>query len=334
MADTVRWGIISTANIGRGRVIPAIQASHNGEVVAVGSRNLERAQTFADDLGIPTAHGTYEALINDPNVDAIYNPLPNSMHAEWSIKCAEAGKATLCEKPFASDAPEAQTMVDAFAERDILFAEAFMYRFHPQTQKVKSLVDSGAIGQLNVINASFNFALGPGSEDNIRLSKELVGGGLMDVGCYCINVMRLLTGEEPRAGHALARIGDVTEVDETLAAVLEFPSGVIGHLDCSVRSGRAHTYDLRGTEGRIRVAEGFVMDADRDMVIEHWQDDAYSRITIPPANSYQIMVEDFADALLNNRPPQYPPSDGVNNMKVIDMLVASPGLGFVSILET
>src|SRR5690606_14602577 len=152
--------------------------------------------------------------------------------AEWSIKCAEAGKPTLCEKPLASDAAEAQTMVDAFAERNILFAEAFMYRFHPQTQKVKALVDSGAIGTITVLNAAFDFAIG--NEANIRLSQPLAGGSLMDVGCYCINVMRLMTGEEPVAGHAVARIGERTKVDETLTAVLDFPSGAVGHFDSSL----------------------------------------------------------------------------------------------------
>ena len=323
MADKVRWGIISTANIGRGRVIPAIQQSSNGEVVAVGSRDLAQAQAFANDLNIPRAYGSYEELIADPEVDAIYNPLPNSMHAEWSIKCAEAGKPTLCEKPFASDAPEAQTMTDAFAQRDILFAEAFMYRFHPQTQQVKALVDSGAVGKINVLNATFNFPIS--DENNIRLSKPLVGGALMDVGCYCINVMRLLTGEEPQRAQAFARIGDRSQVDETLVGILDFPSGVLGHFDCSVRTSQAHTYEVRGTEGRIRVAEGFVMDPNREMVIEHWQGSDYKRITIPPANSYTLMAEDFADALRNNRQPRYAPQDGVENMKVIDMLVDSLG---------
>ena len=211
-------------------------------------------------------------------------------------------------------------MVDAFAERNILFAEAFMYRFHPQTQKVKALVDSGAIGTITVLNAAFDFAIG--NEANIRLSQPLAGGSLMDVGCYCINVMRLMTGEEPVAGHAVARIGERTKVDETLTAVLDFPSGAVGHFDSSLRTQQIHSYEVRGTEGRIRVAEAFVMSADNPTVIEMWQGNNFSRITIPPANSYTIMVEDFADALLNNRPPKYAPQDGVNNMKVIDMLLA------------
>lgn len=323
MADKIRWGVISTARIGQTRVIPAMQQTSNGVVWAVASRNLDTAKAFAAELNIPRAYGSYEELINDPEIDAIYNPLPNSMHAEWSIACAEAGKPTLCEKPLARSAAEAQKMVDAFAQRGVLFAEAFMYRFHPQTQKVKALVDSGGVGKITVMNATFSFAIRPNNEDNIRLSQPLAGGGMMDVGCYCINAMRLMSGEEPNAGHALARIGTDSKVDETLAAVLQFPSGAVGHFDCSLRSAFAHNYEIRGTEGRIRVAEAFVMGPTQDVVIEHWHGSNYSRITIPGANSYTLMAEDFADALINKRPPKYHPQDGVDNMKVIDMLYAS-----------
>jgi predicted dehydrogenase len=323
MSEKIRWGVISTANIGRNRVIPAIQQSRNGTVLAVASRSLGQARAFADALNIPRAYGSYEELIADPDIDAIYNPLPNSMHAEWSIRCAQAGKPTLCEKPLASDAAEAQTMVDAFAQHGVLFAEAFMYRFHPQTQKVKALIEAGGVGRVTVMSATFSFAIRPGDEANIRLSQPLAGGGLMDVGCYCINVMRLMSGEEPRAAHAFARIGDQTRVDETLTGVLDFPSGAVGHFDCSLRTAFANTYEIRGTDGRIRVNEAFVMVPDKETLIEHWQGGAYSRITIPPANSYTLMAEDFADALIHNRPPRYLPQDGVNNMRVIDLLKAS-----------
>lgn|SRR5690606_4114713 len=323
MADKIRWGVISTARIGQTRVIPAMQKTSNGVVWAVASRNLDSAKAFADELNIPRAYGSYEELIADPEIDAIYNPLPNSMHAEWSIACAEAGKPTLCEKPLARNAAEAQAMVDAFAQRGVLFAEAFMYRFHPQTQKVKALVDSGGVGKITVMHASFDFAIRPNNEDNIRLSKPLAGGSMMDVGCYCINVMRLMSGEEPTAGHAFASIGKDSQVDETLAGVLQFPSGAVGHFDSSLRTAGTHQYEIRGTEGRIRVAEGFVMGPTQDVVIEHWYGSEYSRITIPAANSYTLMAEDFADALINKRPPKYAPQDGVDNMKVIDMLYAS-----------
>lgn len=322
----IRWGILSTANIGRRRVIPAMQLTHNGEVAAVASRNLEQAQAFARELNIPKAYGSYEELINDPDIDAIYNPLPNSLHAEWSIKCAQAGKPTLCEKPLASNTQEAQEIVDAFASRGVLFAEAFMYRFHPQTVKVKELITGGAIGDVRTMMSAFTFNIS--REDNIRLSQALAGGGLMDVGCYCLNVIRLMVGEEPAEVRAFANIGAQSHVDETLTGILRFPSGVLAHFDCGLRSQHHHMYEIRGSKGRILVEEGFTMPPDRATKIRMWQSDGaggdhYTEIPIDAANSYVLMAEDFADALINNRPPRYAPQDAVSNMKVIDGLLAS-----------
>ncbi len=320
-AKKIRWGILSTASIGTGRVIPAMQQSRNGVVAAIASREQERAQQAADALGIPRAHGSYEALLADPEIDAIYNPLPNSMHMEWSIRCAEAGIPVLCEKPLAVNAAEGEAMVVAFARRDLLLAEGFMYRFHPQTQKALELVRSGAIGDLVLVNASFNFPIDTGDTGNIRLSRELEGGSLMDVGCYCISVARLMTGEEPTQARAISRVGAGSGVIEVLGAVLDFPSGAIGVIDCGLRSHRVQSYDLRGTRGRIRVETAFVAPPDETTCIEMWRGNGeYSRISIAPANSYTLMAEDFADALLQGRPPKYPPGDGVANMRVIDML--------------
>jgi len=319
MPDKVRWGILSSANIGR-KVIPAIHESRNGVVAAVASRSLERAREFAAEQNIPIVYGSYEELIESEEVDAIYNPLPNSMHAEWSIKCAGAGKATLCEKPFASDAAEAQTIVDAFEDRDVLLAEAFMYRFHPQHAKVKSIVAEGGIGDLKIINSSFTFYISDVA--NIRLSKPLAGGGLMDVGCYCVNLMRFMTGEEPETATAVGNIGPKTGVDEILAGTLKFPSGVIGHFDCGLRAHRQQSYRLKGTTGSIVVGSSFTPDKEKDTIVQHWQGDQLTEYVIAPVDHYQLMVEDFADALLTGRAPRFPPSDAVLNMKVVDRLLA------------
>jgi predicted dehydrogenase len=325
MAGKIRWGILSTANIGRKRVIPALHQTRNGVVAAVASRNSEKAQAFAAANGIPQAYGSYEELLADPNIDAIYNPLPNSEHAAWSIACAEAGKATLCEKPLASDAAAAQRMVDAFTGRGVLFAEAFMYRFHPQTVHVREMLESGAVGRVTAIQSTFTFPIT--SEGNIRLDKSLAGGSLMDVGCYCLNVMRLMIGEEPVDVAARTQIGATSGVEEAIAGVLVFPSGVIGHFDSGLRAYRAHNYEIRGTEGRIQVDSGFAMEPDEQPVIRHWRGDTYQEIVIPAANHYTLMAEDFADALLNNRPPRFPGQDGVENMRVIDRLLAAAGVG-------
>ena len=319
MSNIVRWGVLSTANIGR-RVIPAIHASHNGEVAAVCSRSLKRAQAFAAEQSIPRAYGSYEELLADGEIDAIYLPLPNSMHAEWSIKCAEAGIPTLCEKPFASDAAEAQTIVDAFDGLGILLAEAFMYRFHPQHAKVKEIIAAGGIGDLQIINASFTFPIS--DETNIRLSKPLAGGSLMDVGCYCVNLLRFMSGAEPTTITASGLIGETTGVDEALAGTFEFPSGIIGHFDCGLRAYRQHSYTLKGSTGMIVVPTSFVPDKTAATIVQHWQGDEYNEHVIPATDHYELMVEDFADALLQGRPPRFAPSDAVSNMIVVDELLS------------
>lgn len=318
MNTQIRWGILSTANIGRARVVPAMQKSSNGRVAAVASRALEKAQKYAQELNIPTAYGSYEELLADPNIDAIYIPLPNSEHAAWSIRCAEAGKPVLCEKPLAADAAEAQKMVDTFAAKQILFAEAFMYRFHPQTQRVKEMITNGAIGDVQVMDATFTFPVQ--NEDDVRLQKTLAGGALMDVGCYCVNVMRFMFGEEPIEAKAIARFRDV---DERLVGILGFPSGGIGHFNCSLRTHLTHRYEIRGSQGRIVVDEAFSLRPDQSLTLHHWQDDQHHTITIDPANHYQLMVEDFADALLNKRPPRFSAEDGVRNLQVTDWLLLS-----------
>jgi D-xylose 1-dehydrogenase (NADP+, D-xylono-1,5-lactone-forming) len=320
MNKKIRWGILGTANIANRRIVPAIQASRNGVVAAVGSRSLEKAKAFADEKGIHTAHGSYEALLADPGIDAIYNPLPNSEHALWSIRAAEAGKPVLCEKPLASDAAEAAHMVEAFESRKLLLAEGFMYRFHPQTLKVKEMVDTGAIGEVQQISASFTFALR--SDDNIRLSKALAGGGLMDVGCYPISFMRLMTGQEPQTVRAVARFGAGSDVDENLAGLLLFPSGVIGHFDCGVRAFRCQPAEIRGSTGRILLEKAFTMEPNEKPVIQWWHDEQYEEISVPAANHFTRMFEAFGDALLEGKPYPFAAADALANMRVIDQVRA------------
>ncbi|MBN1963084.1 MAG: Gfo/Idh/MocA family oxidoreductase [Anaerolineae bacterium] len=321
MTDRIRWGIISTARIGLNSVIPAIEASGNGVVSAISSRSLESAQAAAAEIGIPHAYGSYTDLIESGEVDAIYNPLPNHLHAEWSIACAEAGIPTLCEKPLALNATEAQRMVDAFAARDVLLGEAFMYRYHPQHDRVRDLMDEGAIGEVQSIRSAFTFRIG--NEEDIRLRADMGGGGVMDVGCYCINAMRLLTGEEPEDVAAIANFGAVSGVDEHLAALLRFPSGIIGHFHCGLRTYREHRYVVSGSTGRIVVPQAFGPKTGTPTVIRLETDDTARVIELPDVNQYVLMVEDFAGAILENRPLRFPIEDGVRNMAVIDRLLAS-----------
>lgn len=321
----VRWGVISTSNIARWRVIPAIHNSRNGEVVAVASRREESARAFAEQNRIPRIFGSYEALIEDPEIDAIYIPLPNSLHAEWSIRCAEAGKPTLCEKPLASNAAEAQKVVDVFRARDVPLAEAFMYRFHPRTERVKDIVSRGAVGELHLIDAVFSFKIR--RTGDVRLQPQMAGGALRDLGVYCVNVMRLMTDEEPDHVNAIGHFGLDSGVEEWAVGSLRFPSGVLGSFGCGMRSYRTHGYLLRGSEGTIIVQDGFGPDGDQVTEIVVKRDNGKLRetirIEIPAVDQFQLMVEDFADALLDNRPPRFAPEDAVANMKVLDRLQAS-----------
>jgi predicted dehydrogenase len=208
--ERIRWGVLSTANIGRVAVIPAIEASTNGELVAVASRDDERAGAFASALGIPRAHSSYEALLADNEVDALYIPLPNSMHLEWTAKAVAAGKHVLCEKPLALDEAECHEMAAAAQRAGVTLMEAFMYRFHPRTARVLELIQGDAIGPLRVVRSSFSFRLR--NPDNIRMKPELGGGSLMDVGCYCVNVSRTLAGAEPVEVQAFASWGNHLDV--------------------------------------------------------------------------------------------------------------------------
>lgn len=324
MPAPIRFGILSTARIGEKALVPAIKQAANAEVVAVASRSLESAQAYADRNEIPHAFGSYEAMLDSGEIDAVYNPLPNHLHAPWSKAAADRALPTLCEKPLAMHAQEAQDLVDYFAGRDVLLAEAFMWRFHPQHAVVRQLIADGDIGEVKVMNATFTFVIG--DEGNIRLNAEWGGGSLWDVGCYCVNAMRHIIGEEPDGGHAFARFGATSQVDESLSAVLSFPGGTIGHFDCGFRAHRTNAYDIRGTQGRIRVEPAFIPDPREPATVHVWRgtnDATYEAVMVDPANAYTLMVEDFADAILNSRPFRYPVQDAVNNMIVLDNLLAS-----------
>jgi len=326
VSERLRWGVLSTARIGTWKVIPAIHDSCNGEVVAIASRDLERARACASQNDIPRAYGSYEELLADADVDAIYNPLPVGMHAEWSIRCAEAGKPTLCEKPLAADAGQARRMVDVFERADVPLAEALMYRFNPVTQRVKEMLNDGAVGQIRLVRASFTAH--SDDMDNIRFKKELAGGAMLDLGCYCVSIMRLLIGQEPDAVEGLAHFGERSGVDEWVVGMLCFPGGALGSFVCGFRTPFECSYEVWGSTGRIRVPGGVVPGPEAR--IQHWFGDGQRDVAVPWADHYKLMVEDFADALLAGRPPRFRPEDSVRNMEVIDRVLASAAGGRAS----
>ena len=320
--DKVRWGVISTANIGRAAVNPAIQASSNGDLVAIASRSDDAAKAFAEECGIPGHYGSYEALLEDDGIDAVYIPLPNHMHKEWTVRAAEAGKHVLCEKPLALNAAECEEMEAAAVEHGVKLMEAFMYRFHPRSRQVVDMVRGGVVGELKTIRSAFTFRLT--RPDNIRWMPELGGGALMDVGCYCVNVSRTIAGEEPKMVQATASRAD-TGVDDHLVGILRFAGGVVAHFDCALTMERCEFCEVAGTEGYLRVPAAFLPGtADADIEEYRGRGDATVH-TVSGVDEYQLMVEHFADCVLNDQPPRYSAAEAARNMRVIEALYESAG---------
>jgi len=320
--QTVRWGIIGAAAIAMKRVIPAIQASSNGQVTAIAARDPQRARDAARSMNVATVYDDYEALLADPEIDAIYNPLPNSLHAAWSQKAAEAGKAILCEKPLARNAAEAAALAEGCARYGVVVMEAFMYRFHPRTLRVKEIIADGVIGEVRQVRSSFCFSMGVPNPSNVRLQPGLAGGALMDVGCYAVNAARMMLGAEPTKVVAVADLDERFGVDMAVVGALEFPGGRLAAIDCSFKVGMSNTYSVIGTKGRIDVPRAFQPEqADVPIVIDVG-DHTYTE-TIPGANQYVLMVEQFARAVLDGTPSPYPIADSVANMLVLDALAAA-----------
>jgi len=316
----LRWGVISTANIGRAAVNPAIQASSNGALMAIASRDEETARTFAEKWDIPTSYGSYEALLDDQQIDAVYIPLPNSLHRAWTIKAAEKGKHILCEKPLALNAAECLEMQAAADAHGVKLMEAFMYRFHPQTEKVLEMVRSGVVGELRMIHSAFTFRLTP--PDNIRWKPEMGGGALMDVGSYCVNISRTLAGLEPVEVQAFAHWGS-SGVDDQLAGTLRFANGVLAQFDCALTMERRETYEVAGTDAFLRIPAAFLPGTADTLFHEQRGRKEHLEHTTPGVDEYRLMVEHFADCVLNDRPVRYTAAEAALNMRVIEALYRS-----------
>ncbi|MBI4785802.1 MAG: Gfo/Idh/MocA family oxidoreductase [Chloroflexi bacterium] len=329
MVRKLRWGILSTAKIGLKQVMPAIKQSKNGVLAALASRSLESAQEAAAPFGIPHVFGSYEEMLASPEVDAVYVPLPNAMHKEWTIRAANHGKHVLCEKPLALNAAEADEMITAARQNHVLLMEAFMYRFHPQFAKLKALIADGAIGDVKVMRSAFCYNIQ--GANNIRLDPDLGGGALMDVGCYCVNMARLVADAEPVEVRADATIGK-SGVDETLVGILRFPNDVVAHFDCSFRTDYREWLDVQGTKHRVDLARPIKPGTRAADIFLRFDETSETNpnstlITAPAANHYRLMVEHFADAALNGKPLRYPPEDARANMRVIDALYESARTG-------
>jgi len=319
MSKKLRWGVIGCAGIAVGSVIPGIQQSETGEVVAIASRGIEKAEKVAAELNIAKAYGSYEELIQDPDIDAIYVPLPNHLHMEWSIKAMEAGKHVLCEKPIALNAEQAQQMADAAKKAGVHLAEAFMYRFHPRYDRIKEIIRSGEIGTLRGIHGTFTFNNASDSA-NVRYRKEWGGGSIYDVGCYPISAARLILEREPEAATVHALLSpEHDNVDMMASGILEFSDSVALTFDCGMWAAFRNTLEILGTEGRIEVPSAFVADPN---FIVHSKDGRRVEEQ-PQLNQYALQADDFARVAWGEQAARFTPDDAVANMKVIDACMAS-----------
>jgi predicted dehydrogenase len=316
MANKVRWGILGAAKIGIVKVIPAMQKSELCEITALASRDLSKAQDAAGKLGIPKAYGSYQELIEDPDIDAIYNPLPNHLHLAWTEHAAEAGKHVLCEKPIGMNADEAKALIEVRDRTGVRIAEAFMVRCHPQWLRAREVVRSGAIGDLRVVQGFFSYNnLDP---KNIRNIPEYGGGGIMDIGCYPITMSRFLFGEEPRRVLALVERDPAMGTDRLTSAILDFPAGQ-ATFTCSTQLAPYQKMLAFGTKGRVEVEVPFNALPDRPTRI--FVDGAEE--TFPPCDQYTLQGDAFSRAILDGTEAPVTLEDSVRNMETIDALFRS-----------
>jgi predicted dehydrogenase len=325
----LRWGVLSTADIARRKVIPGIRRADHCEVVAIASRQSAVAERVGAELGIPRAHGSYEALLADPDVDAVYIPLPNHLHSVWAIAAARAGKHVLCEKPLALRAAEAEEMIAAADQAGVLLMEAFMYRHHPSWLAAVELVRSGRIGTLGAVQTWFSYYNDDAS--NIRNIRAAGGGALYDIGCYAVNLSRLLFDAEPTGVSATMRTDAASGVDVLTSGILEFADG-ISSFTCSIRAEDDQRVDIYGTEGRISIEIPFNIPPDRPtrISVTAGGDPPVAPdtevLTFPMADPYAAEFTAFAAAALGGGPVPVPPSDAVANLRVIERLFADAGV--------
>lgn len=326
VSKKVNWGVLSTAKIAREHVIPAMQAGEAMNVVGIASREEHRAKELAAKLGIPKAYGSYEALLADPEIEAIYNPLPNHLHTPFTIKALEAGKHVLCEKPIALNADEARRIDEARQNTGLLVAEAFMVRFHPQWQRVREIVRSGRLGEVRAVHTIFSYFLADPS--NIRNQADIGGGGLYDVGCYAINTARYVFEGEPQRVLGLFAIDPDLQTDRMMSGLAEFADNRHLAFTCATQLVPCQRVQILGTRGRIEIAIPFNAPAGGGtaIVIDDGRDLSGSGrevVELPPCNQYTLQGDAFSRAIRGGQVLEWGASDAVLNMRVIDAFFRS-----------
>ncbi|MFC5586823.1 Gfo/Idh/MocA family protein [Nitratireductor kimnyeongensis] len=331
MKPPLRWGVLGTAGIARTQVVPAIQASSNGRVTAIAGRDLSRCEQFASEFAIANVFGTHDALLASPDVDAVYIPLPNSLHGEWAMRAADAGKAVLCEKPLALNALEARRVVDHFADRGVPLMEGFMYRFHPQSLHVLECVRDDLIGDVLEVRAHLSVDIMEHATGNIRFSSAFGGGSLLDMGCYGVNAARRIIGAEPVSVFGRFDVDAESGVDLSASAILEFPGERCALVSSSFKASGQGFYQVIGSTGLLEVPRSFIPGMGSraaEALVIHVDADGHRKETaFEPVDQYRLMVEAFADAVLSGNPVPNSPEDAVANMRVLDAIAASARSG-------
>ena len=322
----LKWGILATGRIA-GRFATGLQTTGEATALAVASRDLAKAQAFAKEHGVARAYGSYDELLADPDVDAIYIATPNHLHAPWSIKCAEAGKHILCEKPATLNAAELETVLSAVKRCDVFFMEAFMYRCHPQWARLREVIDAGTIGEVRIIESNFAFNMGM-QFDNVRMSNPMGGGGLMDVGCYCVSFSRLVAAEEPVECHAVACIGPEARVDHYAAGILKFPSGAVACFGCAMQCAVPILAAVYGSKGSIVVNQPWFPDDDTARLTVTAGDTTETIEVTHGLDLYANEALAVAENLDARQSPLMSWDDSLGQARTLDALRRSMGLVF------
>lgn len=330
MTQMIRWGVLGCAGIAAKAVIPAIQSSRSGRVAAIASRDAEKASAMATRFGIEKSYGTYEDLLSDPDIDAIYNPLPNHLHVPMTIRALEQGKPVLCEKPIALNTAQAKELADAQKAANLPVAEAFMVRHHPQWKKARAMIAEERLGDVRAIQTIFAYYLD--DPKNVRNQADIGGGGLFDVGCYAVNTARFLFGAEPLRAIALIDRDPIFGTDRLTSGLLAFPEGKQLAFTCSTQLSLAQKVTVIGTRGRLEIAIPFNAPADQQtmLIFDDGRDlsgGGREEVVIGPVDQYREQVDAFAEAVLSGTPLETGLDDAIANMKAIDALFRSATSG-------
>ncbi len=321
MVEKLRWGLLSTAGINRA-LIPPLRISKRNMLLAVASRSQEKADAYAREKKIKRAYGSYQALLADPDIDVIYNPLPNHLHAEWTIKAIQAGKHVLCEKPLALSLAEVDAIQAAASQYGKVVAEGFVYRTHPLAHKVKELIDTGKLGKIKIVRGSFTYS--EPSPNNIRMKPEMGGGGLWDIGCYPLSYMRAMLGAEPTQVFGWQVIG-ASGVDELFVAQLRFPGNIFGQFDCSMEIPYHVFMEFIGDKATLIIPNPYIPGPQKTLYLT--QAGKTTTIAVKGPENYITEVEDMADAILLGKGPLLSLAESRANIATILALFESAKTG-------